>query len=175
VSIDFLELITKSHLVLVFTAFSADTFDLILALLSQGFKTDNIKICMAVSNSVNYLCEYLYKVIQRDEKPGYQQAVSARMAELLQLILEIVLTEDNNFMWTLSKPLLGLIIICEMQYEQVRNFVVQKVLADAGKQEKVLQAFLGLMNGVSRSLDIKNRDKFSRNFSELRQVVISLG
>lgn len=130
---------------------------------------------MEVSNSVNYLCEYLFKAIQRDDKPGYQQAVSSRMSELLQLILEIVLTEDNNFMWTLSKPLLGLIIICEMQFEQVRNFVVQKVLSDVGKQEKIMQAFVGLMNGVSRSLDVKNRDKFSRNFSELRQIVISLG
>ena len=136
---------------------------------------ENIKICMAVSNSVNFLCEYLFKVIQKDEKPGYQQAVSTRMSELLQLILEIVLTEDNNFMWTLSKPLLGLIVICEMQYEQVRNFVVQKVMGEQSKQEKVMQAFTGLMNGVNRSLDVKNRDKFSRNFSELRQIIISLG
>ena len=68
---------------------------------------------------------------------------------------------------TTPKTFERLLTICKL--------VVQKVLADAGKQEKVLQAFLGLMNGVSRSLDIKNRDKFSRNFSELRQVVISLG
>ena len=130
---------------------------------------------MAVSNSINYVCEHMFKVIVKEEKPGYQQAVSPRMAELLQLILEIVLTEDNNFMWTLSKPLLGLIVICEMQYEQVRNFVVQKTITDSRKQAKVVEAFNGLMNGVNRSLDIKNRDKFSRNFSELRQVIISLG
>lgn len=155
--------------------FSSDTFDLMLALLSQGFKSDNIKICMAVSNSVNSFCEHLFRVIQKGEKPGYQEAVSGRMAELLQQILEIVMTEDNNFMWTLSKPLLGLIVICEMQFEQVKEFVVQKVAPDAGKQDKIRQAFAGLMSGVSRSLDIKNRDKFSRNFSELRQAIISLG
>jgi exportin-7 len=130
---------------------------------------------MAVSNSVNSLCEYLFKVIQKGEKLGYQQAVSPRMSELLQLLLEIVLTEDNNFMWTLSKPLLGLIIVCEGQYEQVRDFCVQKATPDTEKREKLVQAFAGLMSGVSRSLESRNRDKFARNFSELRQAVISLG
>jgi len=130
---------------------------------------------MAVSNSVNFLCEYLYKVIQKGGKPDYQQTISPRMSDLLRLLLEIVLTEDNNFMWTLSKPLLGLIIICEGQYEQVRDFCVQKAIGDAGKREKVMQAFAGLMSGVSRSLETRNRDKFARNFSELRQTVINLG
>lgn len=103
-----------------------------------------------------------------------QQSVSLRMSELLRLLLEIVLTEDNNFMWTLSKPLLGLIIICEEQYEQVRNLYVEKAIRDEGKRGKVMQAFADLMTGVNRSLETRNRDKFARNFSELRQAVISL-
>lgn len=130
---------------------------------------------MAVSNSVNSLCEYLFKVIQKGEKQGYQQTISPRMSELLELLLAIVLTEDNNFMWTLSKPLLGLIIVCEGQYEQVRDFCIQKATLDPEKRGKLVQAFAGLMSGVSRSLETRNRDKFARNFSELRQIVISLG
>ena len=159
---------------MVLTSLSPPTFDLIITLLSQGFRTDSVKLCMAVANSVNSLCEYLYKVIQKGEKQGYQQTISPRLSELLQLLLEIVLTEDNNFMWTLSKPLLGLIVICEGQYEQIRDFCVQKTFRDREKRERVMQAFIGLMNGVSRSLESRNRDKFARNFSELRQIVISL-
>jgi hypothetical protein len=52
---------------------------------------------------------------------------------------------------------------------------VQKATPDTEKREKLVQAFAGLMSGVSRSLESRNRDKFARNFSELRQAVISLG
>ena len=92
---------------------------------------------------------------------------------LLQEVITVVLTEDSNYMWTLSKPLLGLIILNERNYEEICIYVISKITSNSDMQQTLSQAMNKLMTGVSRNLDLRNRDRFARNFNELRQSLSS--
>lgn len=94
--------------------------------------------------------------------------------ELFEIVIEVIVLEDSNFMWSLSKPLLGLIIVNEHNFEDIKRYVVAKASSNVDAQKKLYDSLSGLMNGVSRGMDVKNRDRFAKNFSALRQVLSNL-
>ena len=93
---------------------------------------------------------------------------------MLGLTLEVIMTEDSNFMWSMSKSLLGLIIVNEGEYEEIKNRAIEKVVKNAEERRKVQEAFHMFMAGVSKSFDNNNKDNFGLKFSELRQSIASL-
>lgn len=138
-----------------------------------------MKHCVCAANSTGYLCEYIIKVSQREsnEKLAVQRVLSEypiNFAELFEVVVEVIVLEDSNFMWSLSKPLLGLIIVNEHSFENVKRYVVTKATTNAEAQQKLYESLSSLMNGVSRTLELKNRDRFAKNFSALRQVLSNL-
>ena len=138
-----------------------------------------MKHCVCTANSTGYLCEYIIKVSQREsnEKLAVQRVLSEypiNFAELFEVVVEVIVLEDSNFMWSLSKPLLGLIIVNEHSFENVKRYVVTKATTNAEAQQKLYESLSSLMNGVSRTLELKNRDRFAKNFSALRQVLSNL-
>ena len=137
-----------------------------------------MKSCLATSNSMNSLCEFIIKKSMKDseESQAMKQVLSEAptvLYTLLQEVITVVLTEDSNYMWTLSKPLLGLIILNERNYEEICIYVISKITSNADMQQTLSQAMNKLMTGVSRNLDLRNRDRFARNFNELRQSLSS--
>lgn len=138
-----------------------------------------MKACLATSNSINSMCEFIIKksMKETEETQAMKQVLSeapTMLYTLLQEVITVVLTEDSNYMWTLSKPLLGLVILNERSYEEICMYVISKVTSNSDVQQTLSQAMNKLMTGVSRNLDLRNRDKFARNFNELRQALSSL-
>lgn len=74
-------------------------------------------------------------------------------------------------MWSLSKPLLGLIIINESNYENVIRYTLSKVSNNSAYQDELGESLTHLMDNVPRSLDNKSKEAFGKNFSELRSVI----
>jgi exportin-7 len=137
-----------------------------------------MKSCLATSNSINSLCEFIIKrsMKETEESQAMKQVLSevpTLLSTLLQEVITVVLTEDSNYMWTLSKPLLGLIILNERNYEEICIYVISKITSNSDMQQTLSQAMNKLMAGVSRNLDLRNRDRFARNFNELRQSLSS--
>lgn len=138
-----------------------------------------MKHCVCSANSIGHLCEYIIKVSQKDfpEKNAVQGVVSEfshLFNELFRSVVEVIVLEDSSYMWSLSKPLLGLIIVNEHSFEEIKRIVIPKASNSTEAQGKLYEAISNLMNGVSRSMDIKNRDRFSKNFSTLRQTLSNL-
>lgn len=137
-----------------------------------------MKSCLATSNSINSMCEFIIKksMKESEESQAMKQVLSevpTVLYTLLQEVITVVLTEDSNYMWTLSKPLLGLIILNERNYEEICIYVISKTTSNSDMQQTLSQAMNKLMTGVSRNLDLRNRDRFARNFNELRQSLSS--
>jgi len=137
-----------------------------------------MKSCLATSNSINSLCEFIIKksMKETEESQAMKQVLSevpTVLYTILQEVITVVLTEDSNYMWTLSKPLLGLIILNERNYEEICIYVISKITSNSDMQQTLSQAMNKLMTGVSRNLDLRNRDRFARNFNELRQSLSS--
>jgi exportin-7 len=88
---------------------------------------------------------------------------------MLKSILEILIVEDNNYIWMLSKPLLGLIILQEQNFSEMLEYVVQAEIKNYEEQRAIVQAFGELMNGINRNYENKNKDRFAQNFGLLRK------
>ena len=139
----------------------------------------DMKHCVCAANSAGFLCEYIIKISQKDtsEKQAVQNLWAEfplGLTELFEVVVEVILLEDSNFMWSLSKPLLGLIIVNEHSFEDVKRYVIPKATSNVDSQQKLYDSLSNLMNGISRTMDVKNRDRFAKNFSALRQVLGNL-
>jgi len=146
---------------------------------ADGVKSNSMKECLATSNALVFMNDYIAKVLAKDSQQtlNIQQLLSQnsqKLAELLEIIMESMLSEESNFIWTLSKPLLGLIILNEENFQDIKNYAISKATSNLESQEKLQQGINKLMQGVNRSLSLKNKDRFSKNFSELRQVIASI-
>jgi exportin-7 len=183
---EFLEQLHKSCLSLVFTALPSSVYLTAVDVICTGLRLDNIKSCLNCANSIQYLCECVIKQARKntgthhtftygrkpsEEHQGIQRTLQERpsvFTELLTAVLEVVMTEDTNYMWTLSKPLLGLIIISEQQYEQLRVNLINTLTHDPERSAAYHSAFELMMKNITRSMDIKNKDRFTKNFSDFR-------
>ena len=138
-----------------------------------------MKHTMCTANGITHLCEFVIRK-SRSESPEAQAVHAAvlqhqgDLSALLEALLEVILTEDSNFMWSLSKPLLGLIIVNEAQFENLKLFAISRVTSNPQLQAQMSQLLDRLMEGVTRSLEAKNREFFGKKFTELRQGLASL-
>lgn len=138
-----------------------------------------MKNCIAAANSTTYISEHIIKLTQKEtnETLAFKQILTEfpnSLSELLSYILDIILSEDSQYMWTLSKPLLGLLIINESDFENIKNFAIMKITNNSVVQARLNDGLSKLMTGVNRSMDARNRDRFAKNFNELRAVLNSI-
>ena len=87
-------------------------------------------------------------------------------ADLLKLLFEIVLFEDCANQWSLSRPMLSLILINEQMFGELKQQIAATQPAE--RQAKLETCFAKLMADVSRSLDSKNRDRFTQALTIFR-------
>ncbi|XP_026275321.1 exportin-7 isoform X1 [Frankliniella occidentalis] len=134
--------------------------------------------CATLDNIVTHLFKQL---IQKGKKPRRGVQPSSDMflqvlelhPEILQQILSTVLNtimfEDCRNQWSMSRPLLGLILLNEEYFNQLRENIVRSQPPD--KQASMAQWFENLMDGIERNLLTKNRDRFTQNLSMFRRDI----
>ena len=86
--------------------------------------------------------------------------------------------EPSTNQWSLSRPLLALILINEEAYAAWQEQAIASMAAHPTRQQKLALAFEKLMAEVPRgqqaNLDVKTRDKFTQNLSQFRHEVRTL-
>ena len=90
---------------------------------------------------------------------------------ILRTLLEHVLLEDVTNQWSLSRPLLPLIILDESSFQDIKEQIVM------GQREPFRSALrevlTNLDDGVGRTLESKNRDKITQNLAMLKHQLRS--
>lgn len=76
--------------------------------------------------------------------------------------------------WSLSRPLLALILTNESFYHEWRDSIVGQQAGDVERQRKLAAAFDKLMSDISVSLEAKNRDRFTHNLTCFRHQIKEL-
>lgn len=150
------------------------TFAFIVASLDAGLKSIDTSISSQCAAAIDNLAAFAFRHGPQGEEPT---AAGAAMAEhlrqhpdllprVLSTLFEIVLFEDCSNQWALSRPMLSLILINEPVYAQLRQ---QIVASQPTEKQPLLSSYLDrLMQDVHRSLDPKNRDKFTQNLTVAR-------
>ncbi|KAK8928464.1 hypothetical protein KSP39_PZI017721 [Platanthera zijinensis] len=170
----FMEVLFNNHITFILN-FDASTFRHIVGSLESGLKGLDSSISSQCASAVDNLAAYYFNNVTIAESPPPQAAVNlARhvvdcpnlFPEILKTLFEIVLFEDCGNQWSLSRPMLSLILISEQVFSDLKVQILASQPVD--QQQRLAVCFDKLMADVNRSLDSRNRDKFTQNLTTFR-------
>lgn len=149
-----------------------------------AFKTEHVQVSInhviIAAGSLFTLCEFIVKTAGKNN--GLRETVlrvlereSGGFQEIIEGVFEILLYQDGSTMWAVNKVLLALAIIFEDKYYSAKAAAVSKFSVCAETRNALDKAFGSLFANVNKSLDGKNKDVFTKNFTEFKQTLAGLG
>ncbi|XP_024011599.1 exportin-7-A isoform X2 [Eutrema salsugineum] len=201
----FVEVLCGSHITFILKLDTA-TFMHLVGSLESGLKGLDTSISSQCAIAVDNLASYYFNNITMGEAPSSPAAIRfaqhiadcpSLFPEILKTLFEIVLFEDCGNQWSLSRPMLSLILISEQIFSDLKAKILAsqvmiqnspflaiipeccfcvcaeilslKLMVQPVDQHQRLSAcFDSLMTDISRGLDSKNRDKFTQNLTLFR-------
>ncbi|GMH11276.1 hypothetical protein Nepgr_013117 [Nepenthes gracilis] len=151
------------------------TFIRMVGSLESGLKGLDTNISSQCASAFDNMAAYYFNNITMGEASSSPSAVNlARhivecptlFPEILKTLFEIVLFEDRGNQWSLSRPMLSLILISEQIFADLKAQIM--ALQPAEQHQRLALCFDRLMTDVTRSLDSKNRDRFTQNLTAFR-------
>ncbi|RWW74620.1 hypothetical protein BHE74_00017433 [Ensete ventricosum] len=169
-----MEVLFGNHISFILTL-DTNTFMHIIASLESGLKGLDAGISSQCASAIDNLASFYFNNITVGEMPPSPTTMNlARhvaecpnlFAEILKTLFEIVLFEDCGNQWSLSRPMLSLILISEQVFNDLKVQILASQPSD--QVERLSLCFDKLMADVTRSLESKNRDKFTQNLTLFR-------
>uniref|UniRef100_A0A0E0C0R2 Importin N-terminal domain-containing protein n=1 Tax=Oryza meridionalis TaxID=40149 RepID=A0A0E0C0R2_9ORYZ len=158
----YIEVLFSSHITFVLNL-DTNTFVHIVSTLESGLKGLDTGISTQCASAIDSLAAFYFNNITAADGPPSPAALNlARhigefptlFPQILKTLFEIIIFEDaGSNQWSLSRPILSLIMIREQPVDQ---------------QQRLSQCFEKLMSDVARNLEPKNRDKFTKNLTTFR-------
>ncbi|XP_064599682.1 exportin-7-like [Liolophura sinensis] len=176
-----LECLAQDHMTFV-SNLEAPVFLYILSTISEGLTALDTMVCTGCCAILDNIITYLFRRLTQKKKKRHPHSITdsepfLRILELhpeilqqmLSTVLNIIMFEDCRNQWSMSRPLLGLILLNEEYFNKLRDSIISSQASE--KQRSMMQCFENLMDGIERSLLTKNRDRFTQNLSLFRRDV----
>uniref|UniRef100_A0A8D0ED84 RAN binding protein 17 n=2 Tax=Salvator merianae TaxID=96440 RepID=A0A8D0ED84_SALMN len=176
-----LECLTQDHMNFI-TTLEPHVLMYIFTSISEGLTALDTVVSSSCCASLDYIVTYLFKHIAKEgKKPMRSREISQGgqkllhfmqqntevLQQMMSILMNTVIFEDCRNQWSVSRPLLGLILLNEKYFSELRASLINS--HPASKQEFLHQCFSNLMEGVERNLLVKNRDRFTQNMSVFRR------
>lgn len=152
----------------------ARTFGHVATCLEAGLKCLDAAISSQCAAAIDALAAFAFASLPATEaSPPVAHAAARHLAampnlfpELLRALFEMVLFEDCANQWSLSRPMLSLILVSEGIFNELKAQLVASQPTE--RRARLAGCFDKLMTDVMRSLDPKNRDRYTQNLSVFR-------
>ena len=182
----FLETLCHNHLPVVAAADDA-TFAHVVRSLEAGLRSLDVSISSQCAAAIDVLAANTFKAAHPESPigsgnsggssglnlPPGAEALASRVAahpglfpDVLRTLFDIVLFEDCANQWSLSRPMLSLILVNEAVYNALKAQITAAV--PPAKRHGMDACFEKLMHEVTRSLASRNRDRFTQNLTVFR-------
>nr|XP_055181072.1 ran-binding protein 17 isoform X1 [Nyctereutes procyonoides] len=178
-----LECLTQDHMSFI-TNLDPPVLLYVLTSISEGLTTLDTVVSSSCCTSLDYIVTYLFKHIAKEGKKPLRCSEATQagqrllhfmqqnpdvLQQMMSVLMNIIVFEDCRNQWSVSRPLLGLILLNEKYFSELRASLINS--QPLPKQEVLAQCFRNLMEGVEQNLSIKNRDRFTQNLSVFRRDV----
>ncbi|XP_039282073.1 exportin-7 isoform X2 [Nilaparvata lugens] len=176
-----LECLAQDHMSFLSTL-EPSVFLYILSSISEGLTALDTMVCTGCCTTLDHIVTYLFKQLSQKGKkrqgsapPGndmFLQVLELHpeiLQQMLSTVLNVIMFEDCRNQWSMSRPLLGLILLNEEYFNQLRENIIRSQPPD--KQAPMVQLFENLMDSIERNLLTKNRDKFTQNLAMFRRDI----
>ncbi|WAR22655.1 XPO7-like protein [Mya arenaria] len=160
-----LECLAQDHMTFI-SNLEPQVFLYILSTISEGLTALDTMVCTGCCATLDNIITYLFRRLTSKKKKNHPSAPqdSEAFLRILELHPEI-LQQDCRNQWSMSRPLLGLILLNEEYFNKLRASIISSQPQD--KQQTMAQCFESLMEGIERSLLTKNRDRQSFHIDKL--------
>ncbi|KAF2366896.1 Armadillo-type fold [Trinorchestia longiramus] len=176
-----LECLAQDHMNFLATL-EPNVFLYILSSISEGLTAIDTSVCSGCCATLDYLVTHLFKQlnnkggkkvvgvdVENDALVRVMKHQPQIFHQMLATVLNIIMFEDCRNQWSMSRPLLPLILLNNEYFGQLRQQIISQQAAD--KQSVMAQWFDSLMEGIQPNLLTKNRDKFTQNLSVFRRDI----
>lgn len=147
------------------------TFTRILQSLREGLQSYEVWMSSQSASAIDALSAFRFKQAMKGSDHGrLMQAHVEQSPDLfpscLEIIFSMIINIDCTNQWSLSRPLLSLILTNQDTFVKIKNRIVQSQPPD--RQGAVAGAFELLMMDVQMNLESKNRDRFTQQVTQFR-------
>lgn len=176
-----LECLAQDHMNFI-SSLEPQVFLYILSAISEGLTALDTMVCTGCCATLDHVVTYLFRRLscktkklgpnQAQDSPNFLRILEVNpeiLQQMLSTVLNIIMFEDCRNQWSMSRPLLGLVLLNEEYFNQLRQSIIQNQPPE--KQVMMAQWFENLMDGIERNLLTKNRDRFTQNLSVFRRDI----
>lgn len=144
----------------------------IMQVLTEGLQSHEVWMSSSAASSIDHLTGYRFKQTLKDSEFGRMfKAHVDQSPELFPTCLEVVFNTmvhvDCTNQWSLSRPLLGLILTNEEAFMRIKASTIH-AQPNPQRQALIETAFAKLMKDIQPNLESKNRDKFTHQVTQFR-------
>ncbi|GBC18414.2 uncharacterized protein OCT59_006460 [Rhizophagus irregularis] len=175
---DWLDTFTNEHM-MALSSMNSNAFLYIMRALAEGIQQFDILLqflhgsqCSAACSAIDHICTFVIQQTAK-QKPkqhwllSYLTQYPNILPYLFTANFSAVLFEERQNQWSLSRPLLCLILLNPDYWEQyTRNLVLYQL---PERRDILAKALSSLMQDVEISLISKNRDRFTQNLSTFKR------
>eukprot|EP00055_Hartaetosiga_balthica_P015687 m.94625 g.94625 ORF g.94625 m.94625 type:complete len:1074 (-) comp8927_c0_seq1:2588-5809(-) len=159
-----------------FASISAESFRFMLLTLQQGVRsvmsTISINSCTALDSLLSFVhtnCTKPKHPVEADTVMSLLQDNQEILMGMLSDMFHILMHEACKNQWSMSRPMLPLILFHPEHFEMIKNDALDN--ATSNRKQAVETAFNNLMEDVEESLLVKNRDKFTQKICIFRRTL----
>lgn len=168
-----LEVLCQNHIKMIVLC-DTPTFAHLAQSLEAGLKSLDVSISSQCASAIDNLAAFYFNCMPFTESsPAHARAIATHIAsmpnlfpEILRSLFDIVLFEDCSNQWSLSRPMLSLILINENFFGELKQQIAASQPTE--RRQRLLTCFDKLMTDVTRTLESKNRDRFTQSLSVFR-------
>ncbi|CAL5048990.1 unnamed protein product [Urochloa decumbens] len=170
----YMEVLFNHHIKFVLNL-DTNTFVHIVSSLESGLKGLDTGISTQCACAIDSLAAFYFNNITAGDAPPSPAALNlARhigefpnlFPQILRTLFEIILFEDVGNQWSLSRPILSLIMTSEQMFSDLRAHLLAS--QPVNQQQRLSQCLDKLMTDVNRNLEPKNRDRFTQNLTTFK-------
>ncbi|XP_065176889.1 exportin-7-like [Sycon ciliatum] len=130
-------------------------------------------------STLDHIISYVFRKLSKNTS-GAQQVSLLRVLEnqpdilneILSIMVNLVVFESCSYLWSISRPLLVLILVNERFFSKLQTDIVAG--QPSHRQQPIVALFGQLMDGVDRSLASRNRDTFTQNLARFSSQIFSI-
>eukprot|EP01100_Stratorugosa_tubuloviscum_P000716 TRINITY_DN1158_c3_g1_i1.p1 TRINITY_DN1158_c3_g1~~TRINITY_DN1158_c3_g1_i1.p1 ORF type:complete len:1079 (-),score=426.68 TRINITY_DN1158_c3_g1_i1:10-3246(-) len=144
-------------------------FDKIILTVKEGLQSIDSSIVLECCSLVDHIAEFFFHKTTKSKDPNLARMyceqlrnVSRTFSSLLIVLMDMLLTENCSYQWSVSRPLLSLITLFP---EDFKSLTQQLIMSRPQNQQQLTEAITALMDGITGDLQPRNRDRFSQNLN----------
>lgn len=154
------------------------TFVRIVESLREGLQSHEVWMSSQSASAIDQLSAFRFQQTLKGSEHGRLMRAHVDQSpdlfpSCLEIIFNMIINVDCTNQWSLSRPLLTLILTNEETFVTIKARTIQAQAPD--RQPAVGAAFDKLMNDILPNLESKNRDRFTQQVTQFRLALRTEG